>query len=496
MFGFVTKKKATEIERAAIKRGYAAAAAKARYGDFRPSGGSADYELRGGLKVIRDKSRALARNSSSMRRFLWLLAINVVGKNGILLQSRVRKLDGDPDAGLNALVERDFRAWFKRPTVCGRLTGTDLMNQTVKGLARDGESIWEIVYNKRFKDGIAINPIEPDYLDHTLNVPNKGTGNEIRMGVEVDEFKKPVAYHFLTSHPGDLTWYSFESKKRYRRVPADRIIHLFVSERAGQTRGEPWATTVINSIKMLDGYREAETTGRRLRSAIMGFFKRILPGPQGIDELADETDETDNMLEMSVEPGMLKELPPGVDFDKFDPGGSQTDYGDFEGQIKKDVSMGFMISSMSHGMEVAGVSYSAGRTITLEDRDFYSVVQTFIIEHMLDPILPLWLSRAMVQVTSKIPPTRYDIIINSAVFRPRGWEWVDPPKDVKANTEALTTGQTSLARVAAQRGIDRDDLLDEIQEDQKAAKKRGLTLSYNVATTNVTSSTGGNDAKN
>ena len=63
-------------------------------------------------------------------------------------------------------------------------------------------------------------------------------------------------------------------------------------------------------------------------------------------------------------------------------------------------------------------------------------------------------------------------------MRPRGWSWVDPAKEVRANREALASNQTSLARVAAERGIDRDDLLDEIQEDQSAAALRGLTLNY------------------
>ena len=82
-----------------------------------------------------------------------------------------------------------------------------------------------------------------------------------------------------------------------------------------------------------------------------------------------------------------------------------------------------------------------------------------------------------------IPPTRVDAIRENCTFRPRGWDWVDPAKDVRANAEALRTKQTSLARVAAQRGLDRDDLLAEIQEDQRAATKLGLTLDYNV--TNV-----------
>lgn len=485
MFGLVTKKSAVEAAKATYKKGYAAAEKKARYGDLKSSRGSADYELRHGLAPVRNKSRWLARNSSGMKRFLGLLSINVIGKNGVLFQSRVRRANGDLDESLNARVEKDFKDWCKRPTSCGQLSMVDLQKQMVKSLARDGEAIWEVVYNSRFKDGIAINPIEADLLDESLNTTHTN-GNEIKMGVELDNFNAPVAYHFLTTHPGDLTWFSHQVKKRYRRVPADRIIHTYVSDRVGQTRGEPWASTIINSVKMMDGYREAETMGRRLKSSIMGFFKRVLPGTNGIEELADQESDDGDMLEMMMEPGLLKELAAGLEFQSFDPGGAMTDFAAFETQIKKDISMGLMISNMSLGMETAGISYSAGRTITLEDRDFYQDVQGFIIDRNLNPIFSLWLSRRIIQIDSLIPPSRIAIIRDSFVYRPRGWDWVDPKSDVKANSEALATKQTSLARVAAQRGIDRDDLLDEIEEDIRAAKKRGLTLDYNIPKGNTT----------
>ena len=463
------------------KRGYAAAETKARYGDFRSSRGSADTELRKGLAVVRAKSRWLARNSSSMRRFLWLLSINTVGKKGFVFESDVRRQDGTSDKTLNKRVETDFRRWSKRPTVCGKMSMVDLENQAIKSLGRDGEFIWERVFNPIYRDGIAINPIEADLLDETLNTINPDTKNQIRMGVEIDKFNRVIAYHFLEQHPGDFTWYSYDSHRRYRRVLAENILHVYVSDRAGQTRGEPWASTVINSIKMLDGYREAETTGRRLRSAIMGFFKKMLPKPEGLEELADNDDDEDrDRLEMSVEPGKFQELPPGLEMQQFDPGGSQTDYEKFEGQVKKDIAMGLGISVMSHGMETKGVSYSAGRTVRQEDQDFYEVIQEFFSDRALEPVFSWWLPRRLIQDDANIPPTRIDAIIDSCKFRARGWDWVDPSKDVSSNTEAMRTFQTSPQRVAAKQGTTLEELLDEHVEARRMAEERDLTLEYNT----------------
>ena len=466
-----------------FKRGYAAAANKARYGDFRSSRGSADAELRKGLATVRAKSRDLARNSSSMKRFLMLLSINVIGRKGLVYESCVKRADGTRDKTLNQRVMSEFSKWSHRPTTCGKMSMVALQKQAIKTLARDGEFIWERVFNPVYRDGIAINPIEADLLDETLNIVNPETGNQIRMGVEVDKFNRHIAYHFLMQHPGDFTWYSYDTRRRYRRVPAENVIHVYLADRPGQTRGEPWAAAAVNDIKMLDGYREAETVARRLKSAVMGFIQKMMPTTAGLEELADNEDDEDREeLEMSVEPGKIQELPDGMEFKGFDPGGSQTDYDKFETKIKTSVAMTMGISVMSHGMETKGVSYSAGRTIKQEDQDFYGDIQDFIIDHAMTEVFEWWLPRRMIQDESMIPPTRFQAIIDASIFRPRGWDWVDPAKDIKANTEALATYQTSPQRIAAKQGTTFETILDEHVDAQRMAKDKGLTLDYNITT--------------
>lgn len=486
MLGFLSRKKAAPPAPAPVRRrNYLAAQNVARYGDLTASRGSADWELANSLSEVRAKARFLARNSGSMRRYIQLMRVNIVGDGGFRLQSRVRMLDGRLDISLNQRVEDAWSRWCEAPTVDGQMTMIDLLNQAVATWCRDGEVIWEIVYSNQYRDGVSINPIEADLLDETLTRKNPDNGNDIRMGVEVDSYGRPVAYHLLTSHPGDLVWYAVENQRRYRRVPANRIIHIFDKDRPGQTRGEPPAAAAIQPVKMLDGYREAETMGRRLRAALMGFFTRSLPKMEGLTELADRQDDADEIFEMDMEPGRLKQLPDGMEFKEFSPGGSTTDYAQFESQIKKDLAMTFGISAFSHGMETQGVSYSTGRSVLIEDRDYYKTRQRFFIDHGILRLFRIWLPRHVLEETSKVPPTRLDAIFASVVFRPRGWDWVDPGKDVKANTEALRTKQTSLSRIAAARGMDRDELLDEIAEDIEAAESRGLTLEYSDGKTDA-----------
>ncbi len=468
-----------------LRRSYSAAMTEARFSDFSRSKGSADYELMIGLAAVREKARNLARNSNTMRRYIRLLQQNVVGPAGFVYRCRVKMNNGKLDITLNQDVEWAFWRWMQRPTVDGVMTGHEMQKQAVATWARDGEYFIEIVTNTAYVDGIALNPIESDMVDETLNTINPSTGNQIKMGVEVDSYGRPVAYHILTQHPGDPGWYSKSAAKKYRRVDASKIIHVYERLRPGQTRGEPPAAAAVNPVKMLDGYREAEVTGRRIAASVMGFFKRVLPQASQIDAIADRpVIDEEAQFEIDMSPGTFKQLPDGMDFTKFEATGSQTDYRQFETQVKKDIAMGLNISNFSLGMETEAVSFSTGRSVLLEDRDYYKMVQKFFIDSMMTPVFMAWLKSHIISDMPVIAPSKVRKVMDQSIFHGRGWDWVDPAKDVSANAEALRTRQTSLSRVAAQRGIDLADLLQEIADDEAMLKDHGLTLTVETATAN------------
>tara|TARA_Y100000310_G_scaffold307942_1_gene350550 strand:+ start:3481 stop:5061 length:1581 start_codon:yes stop_codon:yes gene_type:complete len=491
----------TTVPRVARSRGmsrYAAAGSRAYHGDFHSSSGSADYELSMALEPVRNRLRALARNSGTMKRYLSLLESNVPGPEGFNLQVRVRMQNGKPDRSLNERTEQAWANFCAAPTVDGEMDIIELEKQMVTTWARDGEYIIEVVNDRSALDGFLLNPVEGDLLDHTLNTINPATKNEIRLGVEINDRGRPVAYHFLTRHPGDMTWVVPESNRRYRRVPAERVIHIFKRLRPGQTRGEPQPTSIVTTTKMMDGFREAEVTGRRIKASAMGFAVKgegVSPHA-GLDGMADR-ENTDNGVgefEMDMEPGTLKALPEGYDFKQFDPGGSVSDFAQFDAQMKSDVSMGVSISPVSLGYETAKLSYSTHRGIVAEDRETYRDLQSFFIRMAMNKIFAIWLRKHVAfNEASEIPPSRVLAILAKFRFRGRGWEQIDPTKDTKAENEQLQARTTSLSRIAAKRGVSRDDLLDEIEDDERALKERSLTQSFGNGNTAGTTSGGDND---
>ena len=481
ILGWLTRKPVQQHKPS--QRSYAAASNVARFSDFKATTGSADFELSASMVTLRNKVRSLARNSGLIRRYLELMTENVVGEHGLSFQCRIYKLDKTLDETLNTRVEAEWADFWSAPTVDRKMTGVDLLNLIVMTKQRDGEIFLEIVPDRNAPHGMLINPLEPDMIDESVNTINPVTKNQIRMGVEVADSGEHVAYWVLNQHPGDMFVSGHLRRDRHRRVTADMIIHWYDVLRPGQTRGEPPAVAAINPVKMLDGYREAEVVMRRVKSALMGFFKRIMPKADGVNLLADKpdvTEEPQDMLEMTLTPGLLTQLPDGLDFQVLDPGGTVSDFNTADSTFSKHVDVSLGISDMSLSMNTSGVSYSAGRTITLEDRRRYMVVQQKLIRRVMLPILKQWVKYRM--LTTEIVPSRFALVAGNSLFRAQGWEWVDPSKEAKANQVALETGQTTLGEIASQRGMDPNDALQALIREIEAFEKAGLTHPFTAAT--------------
>ena len=61
------------------------------FADFLQTSTSADEEIKNNLRLLRDRSRDLARNDSYVQRYLNLMQSNVIGNNGIRLSNESKK---------------------------------------------------------------------------------------------------------------------------------------------------------------------------------------------------------------------------------------------------------------------------------------------------------------------------------------------------------------------------------------------------------------------
>ena len=455
-------------------RNYSGANHGRLYADFIAPSNSADSNLKYQLGVLRDRSRDLARNNEYAKRFLNLIKTNVVGESGFTVQVRAKNNDGGLDVAGNTILENAFKTWGRvgSAEVSGRMSWLDCQRFVAEGLARDGEVFIKKIRNPAFRDGFTLQFIEPDLVDDQKNGRNEKNNNEIRMGVELDKFHRPVAYYVLTDHPND-DFFAKPQSRKHTRVPADQIIHIFMPSRTYQTRGEPFMAPAIAGLKMLGGYREAELVAARAAAAKFG----VITTPSGDEYVGD--DETDDAVPIiDMEPGTYSQLPAGHDFQMIDPTHPTTAFADFESAVLRGIASGFNVSYTSLSNDLTGVSYSSIRQGTIEERDHYKMLQSFLIQHFCEPIFRAWLDAALDFGNVPIPINKFDKFADNLHFRGRGFAWVDPQREISASVIGLQNGLISMNDVAANYGRDVEELFSQIQSDKEMAERYGLKTAF------------------
>lgn len=474
----------------AQRRNYAAAQINRLTQGWTTISGSANTDIHRSLDAVRARSRQLARDDEYVKKWLAMVATNVVGPAGFRFQARVYDQPGKPDGLANSAIET---AWWRfcAKGVCdvtGAQSMAGLQQLAIKAVARDGEYLAHIIRGGDASNpfGIAIQFLDVDRIVTNLNRPAENGANAIRMGIELNRFGRPVAYWLKAAHPGDL--YQAADAARgdgLLRIPAQDIIHDFIKDRPEQVRGMPWAHAAMVRLNNLGGYEEAAVIAARVGASKMGFF--TTPDGQaevvstGIEDDPNSDDAQDGALTMDADPGVFQSLPQGVNFQPFNPDYPSAMFADFVKANLRGIASGLGVAYHALANDLEGVSFSSIRSGTLEERDAWMMIQEWFSGSFLERVFAEWLPSALAfgQITmpngSALPLSKLDKF-SPHTWQGRRWEWVDPLKDIEADIAAINAGLKSPQSVAAKLGMDYEDLLLEIQAAQAMRDKLGVRL--------------------
>jgi lambda family phage portal protein len=464
------KNKRAKVQRSRkMRRSFEGAKHSRLTNDWLTSTAGINYELRQNLRTLRHRSRDLARNSDYVKKFLGMCRANIVGTNGIQAQIRFPEQPAKSQIKIAKAVQEAWQLWSTKEfcTMSGKMSLVEGMRLFVQHLARDGECLIRFIYDNSNPFGFSLKFYDARWLDETYT-ESLTNGNRVLLGVEVDNFDKPVAY-WLT--PPTVDFLPTERRNRSRfRVPASEILHSFlIVEEEEQARGIPWLHTAIMRLKMLDGYEEAELVAARIEASKMGFY---IP-PVDEDENLTEDDDAPVEFYESAEPGMFARLPPGYDFKTFDPKHPTGNGTDFVKRILRGVAAGLDVTYHALASDLEAVNYSSARIGLLEERDMWRVLQQFTIENFCRPIFKAWLEAAFLRGAVNLSFENYQKLQNP-VWRGRGWAWVDPQKDINASVTALENGLTTRTDILAEQGADFEQILETLKHEEDLIKKYGL----------------------
>ena len=462
------------------KRNFSGTSTERLYASWNPQNYSADSEIRGDLKTLRARSRELERNNDYAKKFFRMVKTNVVGASGIKLQSMVMFERGQkPDDGARARIESAFLNWQKRGNcdVTGAYAFRDVQKLVVSSVARDGEALVRIVrgYDNPFR--FALQLIEADHLDEHYSdmLPS---GNIVKMGIEFDKWGKPVAYHIFERHPGDMFGMNVGNTRGERiRIPAADMLHVFHPMRVSQSRGVPWMHAAMTRLNMLGGYEEAELVAARLGANKGGFYKQ----ETGEEYVGDDIESGTFTPLQNSEPGEFEVLGPGWDFKPYDPQHPNSAFEAFEKAILRGIASGLDVSYNYLANDLEGVNYSSMRAGVIDERDVWRDIQAFIIDHFLTPVFENWLEMALLSGQISLPFTGLERF-KVAKWQARGWQWVDPLKDLQAKRLAITGGLDTAASIAAETGKDIEEIYAELAREKELRKKHGIQTDLDTET--------------
>lgn len=429
------------------------------------------------LPTLWARSAGLARNNEWAKAYLLGLDDNVLGPNGIALQMRLIGRAGKPDKDANAAVEGAWARWGSKDADVSGLSWADAEDLALQTLAKRGELLYRLLPG-RGPLGFQMQLLDPTLLD--INLHRDYQGRRIRMGKEIDDAGKPVAYWLQIAKPGDAPG-GYVTVGRHVRIPAAEIRHHYLVEEVGQMRGIPWLTVGARRLWLLHDFEEAAAVASSNAAKRQGFF--YTPTGEAPPGIADRvissvldaaktagkvlTPEEIQAITAAAEkfattvPGQFDTLPHGTQFQAFESAWPNVEAGTYTKQQIRGFAAGRGVSYVTMGNDLEAVNYSSAQVGIIAEREHYKKTQRRLRDWLHREVFAAALPYLILH-TPALRASRRDEYLDSATWQPRRWAPIDPLKAANAAEVNLRLKLTSRRRLIQERGDDPDEIAAEV----------------------------------
>lgn len=473
----------------AIAGGYTGARLdRAQLAAWRTRAGSPESDISPDLPKLRERSRDLARNTPVATGAIGTTVTHVVGTGlacAPAINARFLGLGDEQASEWQAYTKLRFYAWAdsKDSQLERQLNFYEQQALVFRAVLESGDLFTVTPRVARAGRGavLALQHIEADRCSNPQGVSNDDNMTD---GVECAAATgEPVAYHFMDGHPGDMR----ALKRKWTRVAARggssgrrNVLHLFRPTRPGQRRGVPMLAPIIEPLKQLGRYTDAELTAA-VTSGLFSVFLRM--DPQAFQELFSEDAQSayiDRATNWSgdIEGGKAVNLLPGEEPVTSNPGRPNAQFDPFVQSILKQIGMAlgmpFEVLTMAYQS-----SYSAARGALLMAWKFFMEHRAWLATNFCQPVYELWLADEVAAGRISAPGFFSDDVVRHAWC---GAQWVgdgpgsiDPQKEVGAAKERVALGISTLqAESILHDGVDWETKHAQQVKEAKARKQAGL----------------------
>lgn len=434
---------------------------------YNPASGSAQEDIDFNNQTLRERGRDLFMSAPIATSAIRTITTNAIG-TGLQLQPAVDKailgLTDEEAEAWQKKVKDEFSIWAddKRSCdSCGMNTFAKMQNMIMMSQLMSGDC-FVLIKSKKPSQlrpySLRLQVVEADrvrtpsfsIVAQSMTEARAENGNLIHDGVEVDKDGLVVAYYFSNRHPGEISLSSMENPFEFVRVKAasqktglPNVLHAVMTERPGQYRGVTVLAPVIEELRQLKRFSDAELTAAVIEAFFTAFIKTeadpMSPVFNETDDPNFETSEND----YAMGPGQINIMKPGEDVVFADP---KRPSGGFDGFVKAvTTQIGAALGIPQEVlMEQFNSSYSASRAALLEAWKGFRKWRKWFVDDICSPVYEIWMSEAVARGRIEAPGFFTDPLLRKAYLRA---SWVgpsqgqlDPVKEVTAEILKCSEG--------------------------------------------------------
>ena len=471
---------------------HGASYAKKSFVGWGVSGSNADDDIVSNLETLRIRSRDLYMGGGFATGAIKTIRTNVVG-SGLMLSSNpdyeFLKLSQEQASEWRKSVEREWLLWADDVNCDAerRQTFYQLQNLCVISALCSGDVFIALpaIKRKGVLYDLRVSFIE---ADRVCDPSPKPEDRNIYGGVEVGKYGESVAY-WIAKHNPNATPRNIDGwQQEWKRVPAfgansgrRNVLHIMNDvERPAQRRGVPLLAPVIEELKQLSRYTEAELMAAVVSGMFTVFVKSNSPNsplapmfPAGM-----EVDKDPNAYELGN--GAIVGLDENEEIQTANPGRPNTAFDGFVTSICRQIGAALEIPYELLVRHFTS-SYSASRASLLEAWKMFRMRREWLASTFCQPIYEEWLTEAVLKGRIQANGFFGDPAIRAAWCRA---DWfgdsqgqLDPLKEVNAAKIRVEEGFSTREREASElTGMKFEEIHATRKREEEMRKRDGLAM--------------------
>ncbi|RXZ84592.1 phage portal protein [Paenibacillaceae bacterium] len=317
------------------------------------------------------------------------------------------------------------------------------------------------------------------------------SGGAIHNGVETDESGKVIAFWLSNRHPNSmlpspkpLDWARVDATNPVTGLP--NCVFIVDPDRPEQYRGVPYLSPVIEQVKQMNRYADAEIAAAIVNSFFAAFIK--VDGPKNEIPFGSSI-ATEDQIEMSPEdrlssyemgPGTINILGAGEDVTFGDPKHPTAGFEPFTMTMAK-LAGAALDMPYEVLLSVFNSSYSASRAALLQAWRAFRDRRDWFATDFCQPIYETWLFEAVATGRIKAPGFFRDAATrkmwSQALWIGPSPGQIDPIKEVQAAVHRINNGFSTHEKETSElTGMDWDSNVDVLEREWE--RRRDLPTAH------------------